>query len=710
MDSPKASRTWFGPIGLLLAPALLLALGVLVILFDGLRIESGLGNRLFDAYQRHAARPFADMAGMPVRVLELPSLDEDRLVEITRTLAGQGVRMLVFTAPVESGPSPRSLAARLPPDSDAARAALAKLPEPGHELAAAIAETKAILPVMLGEAGRVPGMKAHFIYRGTRDPFGPVPRFDTASAPPALLQTHAAGLAAANLVPDSDGVVRRMAVAFRGRTILVPGMAAEVLRVVARQPEITVISDERDPLSFFSGIGIAALETSTGQVPTDKHGQAWLRYAADASRRMLNPDVLTALPLKGAIVVVGLEGDMVKTPLGLASLASVTGDAIENFAGNTVLARPSWAPIAEALLLAALGMAMIFLLRFGLGWAALLTMAAPAVMGLGSWYLYAAHGVLADWATPALFLALAFAVGAIAWLHDLQMTYAGLRLAFSDSLPRAALAKIARQPQLLNMEGETRIVTYLVCGVRAPENDGAASSLVQKMLMPLTDQVLAHGGTLDRQSADGFTAFWNAPLDDPDHALHACEAALAMTIVAAQVTHAPAQQEQDTAVAIHVGIATGAVIAGGFGGHGRMGYGVHGDAVALAERIQALSPRYAWPLIVADATRRLADHSFAFLEIDAIAGGSSPSILYALTGNNVTRASPKFRALTVFHDHIFQAIRKQNWRVARELIAQCRRLSGANQKFYDLHLARIAYYETHPPAMDWDGAFRPILE
>jgi adenylate cyclase len=204
------------------------------------------------------------------------------------------------------------------------------------------------------------------------------------------------------------------------------------------------------------------------------------------------------------------------------------------------------------------------------------------------------------------------------------------------------------------MEGETRIVTYLVCGVRAPENDGAGSSLV-KMLTLLTDQVLAHGGTLDRQSADGFAAFWNAPLDDADHALHACEAASAMAIVAAQVTNAPTQ---DATAAIGVGIATGAVIAGGFGGHGRMGYGVHGDAVALAERIQALSHRYAWPLIAADATRQLADHGLAFLEIDAIAGGptSLPSVLYALTGNNATRASPKFRALTVFHDHIFQAI------------------------------------------------------
>jgi adenylate cyclase len=79
-------------------------------------------------------------------------------------------------------------------------------------------------------------------------------------------------------------------------------------------------------------------------------------------------------------------------------------------------------------------------------------------------------------------------------------------------------------------------------------------------------------------------------------------------------------------------------------------------------------------------------------------------------GGVIVRASPKFRALAVFHDHIFQAIRNQNWRVARDLIAQCRRLSGANQALYDLHLARIAYYETHPPGADWDGAFRTVLE
>jgi len=55
---------------------------------------------------------------------------------------------------------------------------------------------------------------------------------------------------------------------------------------------------------------------------------------------MLSPDALTAQPLKGAIVVVGLKGDSVKTPLGPTASPMLTGDTIENLAGNAVLIRP----------------------------------------------------------------------------------------------------------------------------------------------------------------------------------------------------------------------------------------------------------------------------------------------------------------------------------------------------------------------------------
>src|SRR6187399_1910883 len=56
MDSSKAPMTWIPPVSLWLAPGLLLAAGVLTILFDGLGLQSALSNQLFDAYQRHAAQ------------------------------------------------------------------------------------------------------------------------------------------------------------------------------------------------------------------------------------------------------------------------------------------------------------------------------------------------------------------------------------------------------------------------------------------------------------------------------------------------------------------------------------------------------------------------------------------------------------------------------------------------------------------------------
>lgn len=709
--------TWSRPISIWLAPALILALGVLVILSDGFGIQSALSNRLFDAFQRHAAR--APAAAQLVKVLDLPAMDEDSLTAVTRTLARQGARLVIFTAPMEPGPSPQSLSAKLPVGSDAARAALAKLPEPGHELAQALAGLQSVVPVVLGAAGRAPQIKARLTWRGTHDPFVPAPRFDAAAASTPLLEANAAGEAAPNILADADGVVRRLPLVFNLGKGLVPGAAAEALRLLDGRDAITFVSDERDPLTFLRGVGMAGMESKAGQIATDNDGRIRLHFATGGAT--LNPDAPESV--KDAIVVIGEQGAMVKTPFGPSSVASVAAQGLENLLDNDVLVRPAWLFLVEALLLLLLGVAMLMVLRFGLGWAAALVMGGCAAMGLLSWYLYAAHGVLADAATPCLALGLAFVAAVLAYLQDMRLAYAGLRMAFSDSLPRGAIDKIARRPELLNIDGETRNVTYLVCGVRGLSGLAAAykdkpdafTNLIQRALTPLIDQALAHGGTIDRLTADGFAAFWNAPLDDTEHALHACEAANGMAIMSARVTEQLASEyrgeDAPPLVEIGVGVATGSVIAGSFGGAGRVGYSVNGDAVLLAQRIQALSHQYGPALVVADETRRQAERGFAFLEIDTIAGpDGGPVTLYAIMGNPVAKASPKFRALVVFHDHIFQAIRKQHWQMARDLIAQCRRLSGASQRLYDLQLTRIAWYEKHPPGADWDGAFRQVLE
>ena len=205
-------------------------------------------------------------------------------------------------------------------------------------------------------------------------------------------------------------------------------------------------------------------------------------------------------------------------------------------------------------------------------------------------------------------------------------------MAFGGFLPPAAIEKLVRAPEIHCLEGETRTVTYLVCGLsglgaRTAEHRGDPKGFLREMnavLAPLLEQVMAHGGIIDRLTPDGFAAFWNAPLEDPGHALHACEAAERLAAMAAPLNAelALARAPDGKAIAaleIHLGIATGEVIAGGLGASGRLGYGVHGEAVALAARLQALSSQYGSAVIVSEETRRAAEQAFAFLEIDCIA-------------------------------------------------------------------------------------------
>ena len=82
-----------------------------------------------------------------------------------------------------------------------------------------------------------------------------------------------------------------------------------------------------------------------------------------------------------------------------------------------------------------------------------------------------------------------------------------------------------------------------LAGLAASYRDDPAgfTRMTEKVLTPLIDQALAHGGTIDRLTADGFAAFWNAPLDDGEHALHASEAGNGMIMVSGRVTEELAQ-------------------------------------------------------------------------------------------------------------------------------------------------------------------------
>jgi adenylate cyclase len=728
-------------------PLIALAIALTLLGSDWAGLAGSLRGAQFDAYQRQSPRPYRDarsVAGFSVRVLDIDRESIARfgpwpwphatLARLIGELKAQGAELIVLDLPLDrpDDASPTNLIAEIPPGPsfDQMRTTLEQMASPDRALADAFAQITTVTGFTLGASGNAASGDASILYTGVKYPFGRARNFTSAAGPIEPIAKASAGLGARNLMPDRDGTIRRVSLVFRLNTKPVASLDAEALRLARNTRTLTFRSSEGGDI-FSGASGVAALEAPEGEVPTAPDGSLWIAYARDVEARAISAAAIENHTadldrLRNAIVYIGSPEEIVDTPFGAQTSAQVHAEAMENILLGTALRRPAAANDAELAVLLLSGLVTIFLLlRLGVWWAGLFALVAVAGFGGVSWHLFDANHVLLDAIGPGLGIALTFAAGAAARALEVGGARVRLHDAFADALSPDAIARIARKPALLKLDGENRNVTYLVCGVRGfttfassfRDDPVAFTRLLQRVFGPLMDEVLAHRGTIDRITGEGFSAFWNAPLDDPEHAIHACEAATAMmeaiALVNEIITH---ERRIDGAalapVEIGVGISTGPAVTGGFRTHGRTTYSAVGECATTAARVQQLSGSYGPAVIVSEETRKSAERGFAFLEVDyvAVAADTTPTKLYAMLGNPVMRASPKFRALTTFHDHIFQSLHTQQWEKARELIEECRRLSGASQKLYDLHLARIAWFEEHPPGPDWDGAFRPILK
>jgi adenylate cyclase len=376
-----------------------------------------------------------------------------------------------------------------------------------------------------------------------------------------------------------------------------------------------------------------------------------------------------------------------------------------------------WASNASALwpqllfLLIAGCLLILLLARLRALWAGIFTVLAIAAAFAGSWLLFARQQFFLDALSPSIALAMPFVFGAL--VSNAMAPRRPLRVV-ADAPAEAPVATAVPLVSRPRLQAQSRMVTYLIGhlhGIGASNGLDASGvqTLLDGTLAPMLDAVASQKGSISYAAGGRFAAVWNGAGDDSDHATHACEAALRMLASLTQLKDAHGEGTPYDALEIGIGIATGTAVVGSLEGRGDLS--VSGECTEIADLLSELSTRYGPAIIVSEDTRNAAEKNFALLEVDTIAVGTGgkPMKVYALYGNPLVRASPKFRALSSFHDHLFQAIRAQRWNDAHTLIDQCNNLSGAIPQLYNLHLARVGWYETHPPPQDWDGAFRPPI-
>ncbi|SFB59665.1 adenylate cyclase [Rhizobium sp. NFR07] len=203
--------------------------------------------------------------------------------------------------------------------------------------------------------------------------------------------------------------------------------------------------------------------------------------------------------------------------------------------------------------------------------------------------------------------------------------------AFSQYLSPALVEQLARDPSKLKLGGEKRELSILFCDVRGfttiseqlKDDPQQLTTLINRLLTPLSDIVLAHGGTIDKYIGDCLMAFWNAPLDDPDHARHAVAAAIAMLgsmdrLNEELLSEAEAEGRVYYPLHIGIGINTGECVVGNMGSTTRFDYSALGDSVNLAARLEGASKNYGVSMLIGENTAARVAGSFSLVELDRI--------------------------------------------------------------------------------------------
>jgi hypothetical protein len=114
-----------------------------------------------------------------------------------------------------------------------------------------------------------------------------------------------------------------------------------------------------------------------------------------------------------------------------------------------------------------------------------------------------------------------------------------------------------------------------------------------------TAAIHAEGGTVDKFIGDAVMAIWNAPGDEPNHALRACRAAAA---IRASMHALPPMSPKHDAVRVRIGINTGVALVGNIGSTARLSYTAIGNVVNLASRLVGVAKDSGVEIVVTDET------------------------------------------------------------------------------------------------------------
>jgi adenylate cyclase len=304
---------------------------------------------------------------------------------------------------------------------------------------------------------------------------------------------------------------------------------------------------------------------------------------------LLSGDFMRPLPRSAAALLI----------LFLAVAAGLAGSAVSS-AGRTALVYVIFLPLAPALSLAA----------YALGWwLPLLATELGVVLTLVS-------SSLVNYAT-----------------EGRQKRY--IKGAFKQYLSPDVIEQLIAHPERLKLGGERRELTIFFSDLQgftsiseglSPED---LTSLLNEYLSAMTDIIQEEGGTIDKYEGDAIIAFWNAPLEQSDHAVRGVRAALRCQEILAAM-RPDIVERIGKELHMRIGMNTGPAVVGNMGSRTRFDYTMLGDAVNLAARLEGVNKQFRTYTMVSEATIQSTSGAFPVRQLGrvAVVGRKEPVTVY----------------------------------------------------------------------------------
>ena len=414
---------------------------------------------------------------------------------------------------------------------------------------------------------------------------GPIEKFHNAS-----------GVGVINTAPEVDGVVRRIPLLMKIGEDIYPAMAIEVIRVAMGAPSYQVKSGPT---------GVQAMRVpGFPTIKTDPNARIWLRW--NKEYETISAADMDFTKFAGKTVIIGMSaeglGGIIATPVGERYSYELTASTLETVLSGKSIQRHDLSPLGETLAAILIGFSVIVLVRFAPYW-----LIAISVLSLYGASIYASYWFFSN----KLFLV------DVTWIiitltiismHSIFNRFIlefklkqQIRKQFEKYLDPRQVAILVKNPDKLKLGGDRKEMSFLFMDIvgftpiseyyKNNDDPEGLVNVINDYLNRMSKIVLKNGGTIDKYMGDCIMAFWNAPLDCPNHA----EMAVKTAIECAKETENIKKEFKEKGlpdINIGSGVNTGTCIVGNMGSENRLDYSVIGDSVNLAARLEAATRNY----------------------------------------------------------------------------------------------------------------------